>query len=446
MLAALVVLLVLGAGARVLLRGTTVSAGEPVRIEREDLVMTVDMTGELAAVRAVEIGPPPVRDLWDFKISFLAPESSTVKKGQPIIAFDAQPLEKSLEEKKAEFAEASKQIERKEIDLAIQARSQELVLAEAEAKLSKARLIAEVPEDLRGRIESLEALLDLSDAEKEVSNARVKLEAIRTAGKADLEALRSRRDRARGRVEELQFAIAEMQVEAPQDGIVVYKAGWRDEKKKVGDSTWAGEKVLELPDLGAMKAKAEVDEADAGQIAPGQKATIRLEAHPDIDFSGRVTSIGSTVRRQSWRVPTKVYQVEVSLDRTDSAAMRPAMRFRGEIETKRIPSVLVAPRDAIFLRATGPVAWVKHGSGYTEVPVRLGRRSKEVVEVLSGLTEGDLVATTDLRPPKPRTSHGPLARTLLDPPSSPARRAALRGALGGLSTTGREQSGPRARL
>jgi len=54
-----------------------------------------------------------------------------------------------------------------------------------------------------------------------------------------------------------------MHVKAPQDGIVIYKTGWRDEKKKVGELDWAGEKILELPDLSAMKAKGEVDEADA---------------------------------------------------------------------------------------------------------------------------------------------------------------------------------------
>ena len=36
-----------------------------------------------------------------------------------------------------------------------------------------------------------------------------------------------------------------------------------------------------------------------------------------------------------------------SLDGTDSNVMRPAMRFRGEIETGRVPSLLLAPRDAV---------------------------------------------------------------------------------------------------
>ncbi len=51
----------------------------------------------------------------------------------------------------------------------------------------------------------------------------------------------------------LEDAILKMDLKAPQDGIVVYRSNWRDEKKKVGDSVWFGEVVLSLPDLAEMK-------------------------------------------------------------------------------------------------------------------------------------------------------------------------------------------------
>lgn len=409
-LAVVVVLAVAGTG----LVGTGGGGKDaaPVRVRRDDLVVTVEVAGELAAIHAAELGAPPVRDMWDFKIAFLAPESAQVKKGDPVVAFDTQAIEKNLEEKSAEFDEASKQIERKETDLAIQTDGQRLALAEAEARLVKSKLKTDIPEDLKGRLEALEGRVEREEAEKEVANLRAKLESTRVAGEADLRALKSRRDRAKGRVEDLRAAIEAMHVKAPQDGIVIYKTGWRDEKKKIGDSTWAGEKILELPDLSAMKAKGEVDEADAGQVAVGQKVTIRLEAHPDLDFKGSVRGIGRTVRRQSWRVPTKIYSLDIALDKTDTVAMRPAMRFRGEIETRRIPSVLVVPRDAIFLRPTGPVAWKKSGMRFTEVPVRLGRSNRRLVEIVGGLAEGDLLSSVDRRPSGKREHAGPMAAGL----------------------------------
>ena len=72
-----------------------------------------------------------------------------------------------------------------------------------------------------------------------------------------------------------------MAVKAERSGTVVYATSWRDEKKKVGDSAWRGERILEIPDLSAMKGEGDVDESDAGKIRVGQKVRFRLEAHPD---------------------------------------------------------------------------------------------------------------------------------------------------------------------
>ena len=103
---------------------------------------------------------------------------------------------------------------------------------------------------------------------------------------SELGSLRSQRDRAKGRVEALQAAIEKMSVKAPQDGIVIYRTNWRDEKKKVGDSTWFGETILAIPDLSEMRAEGFVDEADGGLVAEGQSVTLRLEARPDLDIRG----------------------------------------------------------------------------------------------------------------------------------------------------------------
>ena len=82
--------------------------------------------------------------------------------------------------------------------------------------------------------------------------------------------------------------------------------------------------------------------------------------------------------------------------------MRPAMRFRGEIETGRIPGVLLVPRDAVFLRDAGPVVWARRALGWREVRVTLGRSNRTQVEVVSGLAPGDRVSPVDLAEPRER--------------------------------------------
>ena len=208
-------------------------------------------------------------------------------------------------------------------------------------------------------------------------------------------------------MEALERNIERMTVKAPQDGIVVYKTNWNDEKKKVGDSVWYGETLLAIPDLAEMKGDGFVDEADGGPVEEGQPVTVRLEARPDFDLEGRVARIGRTVQRRSWRTPLKGFRVEIALEKTDPTFMRPAMRFRGEIETGRVPGLLLVPREAVFLRDDGPVVWAKRGLGWREVEVDLGRSNQKVIEVLSGLAEGDSVSAVDLAAPASEAAGAP---------------------------------------
>jgi HlyD family secretion protein len=372
----------------------------PVAVKREDLVLSVEIDGELAAVRSTDIGAPPVTEV-EFKISLLAPEGSAVKAGQPILGFDTEALQRLLVDKQAELAEFTKKAEQKEVDLRLKLLELEQQVAQAEADLGKAALKAEVPPEVQQRVELEKARLDHKGRLRDLENLQAERRATRSLGEAELRSLRNQRDRARGRVDALKAAIEKMTVKAPQDGIVVYRTNWRDEKKKVGDSMWFGETVLALPDLSQMRADGFVDEADGGPVAAGQKVTIRLEARPDLDVHGHVKAVGRTVRQKSWRNPVKVYKVDIALDRTDAAVMRPAMRFRGEIETGRIPGLLLVPRDAVFLRELGPVVWARRGLGWREVPVRLGRSNRRQVEILAGLEDGDRLSPADLAPAAP---------------------------------------------
>ena len=371
----------------------------PVPVKREDLVLSVELEGELAAVRSTEIGTPAVSEV-EFKISFLIAEGTTVKKGEKVLGFDTERLQRQLAEKQAELAEASKKIEQKQVDLGLKLLEVEQQAAQAEADRGKASLKADVPPEVQQRIELEKARLDLRGRQRDLENLQAERRVTQSLGDAELRSLLSQRDRAKGRVEALQAGIEKLTVLAPQDGVVIYRTNWRDEKKKVGDSMWFGETVLAIPDLSEMRGDGLVDEADGGTVAEGQKVTLRLEARPDLDLFGKVKTLGHTVRQKSWRTPGKGYKVQVALDQTDPTVMRPAMRFLGDIETGRIPGLLLVPRDAVFLRDRGPTVWVRRALRWEERPVRLGRSNRRQIEIVDGLREGDRVSPTDLAAPR----------------------------------------------
>ncbi len=365
---------------------------EWVAVERGELVLGIPVEGELQAQEASVLGAPSIPRLYNFQISFMAPEGRRVAAGEPVLSFDTSELDQLLLQRMADRDSAEKEIEKRRTDLAKRRAETELRLAEARADLRKVRLELEVPEDLVAAKELALQRIDRDLAGLEIAYLEEKLELLDRQAEAELGALEERRTRAASRVREIEGYLERLRIEAPRDGIVIYTTDWRGEKHKVGDTAWRGNPILQVPDLERLEAAGTVDEADAGALAAGQRVTLRLDAHPDRELTGRVARIGRTVQRRSPRDPVKVVRLEIDLDRVEPAILRPGMRFRGRVETERLDDAVLVPSAAVAATAEGAMVYRKTALGVEEVRPGLGRRGEDAVEVLSGLSEGDRVA------------------------------------------------------
>ncbi|HEX2060161.1 MAG TPA: HlyD family efflux transporter periplasmic adaptor subunit [Thermoanaerobaculia bacterium] len=366
--------------------------GDWVTATRGDLVTGFEVTGALASLSSESLGPPPLPDVWDFKIAMLAPEGAEVKAGQPVLGFDTSELQRKLDEKTAEADQARKQIEKERADLALRTKDERLALANAEAKLRKTALKLDAPPDILGINERKTAEIEHDLARRETAAAKSRLDALEAAARARIDLLQSKLQEASAVVAQTQDSIRQMMRTAPRDGTVVYATNWRGEKKKIGDSCWKAERVVEIPDLTRMKAEGEVDEVDAGRVAVGQRVTLRLDAHPDDELHGTITSAARTVqRKRGTQDPIKVLRVDIALDKTDPAKMRPGMRFQGTIELGRVKDAVLIPREAVFVSSDGPFVYRRGSVDVDMVPVRLGRQNDKFVEVLKGISAGERV-------------------------------------------------------
>jgi HlyD family secretion protein len=379
-------------------RGPAAGADDWAEVHREDLVLGVAVTGTLSATESVALGPPQLPDMWNYKISFMAPEGAEVRQGQPVLGFDTAELDTRLQEKMAERDSAEKELEKRLTSHEISRGEDEMRLAEAKAKQRRFSLKVDVPPDLVAAKELAESRADLDLANREVSYLKKRIELQQSQTQAEVGALRDKRDRAAARVREAQEAIQKMTVTASRAGTVIYPADPRREreKKKVGDSSWRGEKVMEIPDLRRLQADGQIDEADAGRVAAGQRVTFRLDAHPDVIYTGTVRNLRSTVQPRGQNDPVKVVGLEIALDRTDPQRMRPGMRFVGTVEIERARQTLVVAADAVFNRPDGPVVYRRTRWGFAPVHPALGRRNERWVEIRGGLSPGDRVARRDL--------------------------------------------------
>lgn len=391
-LIAAAVVIALFAGAFILQGRVTTRNTEMARVERGEVVVGVEVTGELQALDSTSIGPPEVPQIWEFRISMLAPEGSDVKKGAPIVRFDTSDIEQRLQEKSAERDAAKTEIEQRRASLRVESQEERLRLAEAESALGKAALKLEAPSEILNANDRRQLELEHEVSTREVSYRKVKLSGLGRSAAEEIRVLEAKFRNAAREVERLQQAMRAMTVRSPRDGTVVYVTDRRNEKPKVGDGVWRGRTILQIPDLSRMNAKGEVDEADAGKVFAGQKAMFRLDAHPDREWTAAVSQVGRTVRKVSDSNPNRTLPVQLTLERTDPDLMRPGMRFRGTLITAEKRNVLRVPVDAIFTSPEGAVVHRRTATGMEDVRVETGARGEEWIEIVSGLEEGDQVA------------------------------------------------------
>ena len=204
-------------------------------------------------MQAVSLGPPQIEEIWDYKISFMAPEGAPVKAGQPVLGFDTSELEQKLQEKMAERDSAQKELEKRQTDLEIARRRRRAAARRGRGPAAQAAPQGGRAARARGRPRSSPSRAqDLALANREIAYLKDKHRGWRPSQAAtDVDALASSAatappPRVRG---DGGAPSASMMVPAPRAGTVVYVATDNGEKKKIGDSCWRGQSVIEIPDL-----------------------------------------------------------------------------------------------------------------------------------------------------------------------------------------------------
>jgi multidrug efflux pump subunit AcrA (membrane-fusion protein) len=373
----------------------SVEEREFVTVERGPLVVTIDVAGTMRAVDSDRLGPPGVPGVWNYKIAMMADEGKEVQKGEPVLMFDTSDLQRRLDEKTAERDSAAKQVEVKTAAAKVAREDERLAIAEAQSELRKAKVKADAPPQLTEAHEIAKARIDYELAAAKIDYLADKSKAARARDEADVSRWRSKRDRAEGRVTEMQAAIEQMTVPAPRSGTVIHHTDWEGKKKKAGDNAWRAETVLLVASLAEMEADGEIDEVDISKVAVEQSVSLRLDAQSDVEVRGLVRRISHTVQRVSPENPLRVAHLDIALVQGEDMRLRPGMRFRGAIETARLDDVLLLPLDAAVPTPDGPVVHRRRGPDVEVVPVVLGARNAHSIVVSEGLEEGDEILRPD---------------------------------------------------
>ena len=154
-----------------------------------------------------------------------------------------------------------------------------------------------------------------------------------------------------------------------------------------GQIVQPGRALLGLALAGPLQLVAQVDERYLGQLQPGQVAAVLADAYPTQRFTARVLSIAPLVDAQRGAI-----EVKFSLPPPLPAFLREDMTLSVEVETARREQALVVPADALRGdESTGPSVWLARDGRVEARKVRLGLRTLDAVEILDGLSAGEVV-------------------------------------------------------
>lgn len=215
------------------------------------------------------------------------------------------------------------------------------------------------------------------------------LQAIRTGRQVLIDASAARLaalGMSRGQIQ----ALARRSSPAAQTGMISPRSGIVTELTvRVGAFVRPGNHIMTIADLSEVWVIVDVFEDRIARIEPGQTVRITTGAQRGREWIGAVEYIYPTVDPQSRTVP-----VRIRLD-NDDLSLRPDTYVNAVIEAEPRASVLMVPREAVIRTGQSERVIIHDGEGRFQ-PARIvtGAESDGMVEILSGVGEGELVVVS----------------------------------------------------
>jgi HlyD family secretion protein len=150
-----------------------------------------------------------------------------------------------------------------------------------------------------------------------------------------------------------------------------------------------GKLLLQLADLRHERVRAYFDEPEIGRLVVGQAIQIEWPAKPGRVWNGHIERIPVTVINLGTR---SVGEVLVRIDDSD-AELLPDTNVTVTVTISSDPNALSIPRDALHAENGKTYVYKVVKGELQRTPVTIGTPNLTLAPILSGLNEGDTVAT-----------------------------------------------------
>jgi multidrug efflux pump subunit AcrA (membrane-fusion protein) len=280
----------------------------------------VRITGTIQAVRSSKVLIPAIYGSQGgaLTLTHLIPNGSKVGEGDLIAAFDPTQQMDNARDAQAKFDDLSHQVDQKRAQNNADAAKRDSDLKQAEADLGKAEI-----ELKKGPLLSE---IDRLKNEEKAAIARTHVESLKKSNtlhdRADGAALRIlelQRDRQKVTLERTQNNINLLTIKATLAGMVAHQNVFRANTlghPQEGDQLYRGQALLSIFDPTEMSVVCSVGEPDGMALAHGTRATVRLDAYPDLVLPAHL-EFASPVASSALGSPIKNFTAVFKLDKTD---------------------------------------------------------------------------------------------------------------------------------
>lgn len=343
-------------------------------VDRTELTEHVLVVGNLIGAATVEVVPKVGGRLQSVNVKL----GDTVRRGQVLAKIEDLEIQQQVRQAEASFQVSQATIRQREADLKL-AKSN---LDRNKSLLDRQLLPVQTYEDTDARYQAARAQLDLAEAQFEQASSRLA---------------------------ELKITLGNTSIPSPVDGFVG--------KRFLDPGSFAGTNapVVSVVDIRTVRLVANLVEKDASRVEAGTPGQVEVDAFPGETFSGKVSRVAPV-----FDPATRTAEMEIEVSNA-GFRLKPGMYARVNLTIDTRQNALTVPRNAIvdFEGKTGvfvaepagaaqdgpsrgagaaPVGSAGGAQGAAALaakflPVEIGIRSGEHVEVLGGLREGTRVIT-----------------------------------------------------
>jgi len=381
----IIIALVLVAGGILLYRGLTKSTTkvlETAKVMKGSLRGVIVETGiikpQVGAV--VKIGARATGTIMKMNVKI----GDKVTNGQLIALIDDREIQKAIDQQKASLISAENML--RQVEQTYPER-----IREAGANYEYARITFERETELLKHEYTTKDAVDRARSQFEAAEANWKK--LRSEYGTQTEIAKANIEDIDAQLRQQETRLTYTRIYSPIDGLV------SDVTAQEGETIVAGLQVANLVtvlDPTRLEMWIYVDETDIGKVRIGQPVEYYVDTFPEKLFNGTIEKIyPQPVVKEN----IVYYLAIVRVSKGDSTFLKPEMTTHIKIIFSEEQNILIAPNASIKFEKGKQVVYKVTGPDKVQrVDVRTGIRGEDNTEIISGVSEGDVLATKLILP------------------------------------------------